>query len=92
MGRGNGEGDGPVVTFYCKDPGSQGDIECDTFYSTDRGSWVVQGKARGADVGAQLVALGDDEGFVEISGPAAAVFVRKYVREHYGIDLGEAAP
>ncbi|MFI0409107.1 hypothetical protein [Actinomadura sp. 3N508] len=24
-----------VVTFYCKDPDSQGDQMCETFYSTD---------------------------------------------------------
>ncbi|GAA2640641.1 hypothetical protein SMC26_44650 [Actinomadura fulvescens] len=90
MGQLHGDGDDLTATFYSKDPESQGDVECDGFYATDRDSWIVQGKKRGPKVAAQLVALADDETFLEISGPTAEVFVRKYVRERYGIDLGSA--
>ncbi|MUN35269.1 hypothetical protein [Actinomadura litoris] len=44
--------DGLTATFFCKDPESQGDIECDALYSTDRDSWIVQGKRRGPEVAA----------------------------------------
>ncbi|WP_147268116.1 hypothetical protein [Spongiactinospora rosea] len=77
-----------AVTFYCKNPGSQGDIECDSFYLTSRDSWIVQGKRRGAEVANQLIALAEDETFVEISGPTAEAFIKKYVKERYGVDLG----
>ncbi|MEV6864425.1 hypothetical protein AB0M44_25880 [Streptosporangium subroseum] len=79
-----------TVTFFCKDPDSQGDVECDTFYSTDHDSWIVQGKRRGSKVAAQLVALAEDETFLELSGSTAEIFVRKYVKERHGIDLGVA--
>jgi hypothetical protein len=81
------DGDGLTAIFYCKDPGSQGVEMCDTFYRTDRGSWVVQGKRRGERVAAQLVGLADNETYVEVSGPTVDVFVRRYVEEHYGVDL-----
>ncbi|MEV5198375.1 hypothetical protein [Streptomyces sp. NPDC053720] len=77
-----------TATFFCTDPESQGGIECETFYETDRGSWIVQLKKSGPKVRAQLVALADDETFGEMSGRTMEVFVRKYVRERYGIDLG----
>ncbi|MEV4095269.1 hypothetical protein [Streptosporangium saharense] len=83
--------DNLTVTFFCKDPESQGDVECDTFYSTDDGSWVVQGKQRGPKVAAQLVALAGDETFLEVSGPTVEAFVQKYVKERYGIDLSVAS-
>jgi hypothetical protein len=80
-------GDHIVVSFYVKDPDSSGDKMCETFYATDRNSWVVQGKRRGAKVAAQLVALGDDETFCEMSNRTVDHFVRKYVKERYGVDL-----
>jgi hypothetical protein len=40
-------GDDLAVTFYCKDPDSQTRETCDSFYSTDRASWLIQGKRRG---------------------------------------------
>ncbi|MQY06134.1 hypothetical protein [Actinomadura macrotermitis] len=63
---------------------------CETFYATDRDSWVVQGKQRGAKVAAQLVALGNDETFCELSTRTVDHFVRKYVKERYGVDLDRA--
>lgn len=42
-------------------------------------------------VGAQLIDLGKDETFGELSERTTNVFVRKYVREHYGVDLPEGA-
>ncbi|MEU6922150.1 MULTISPECIES: hypothetical protein [unclassified Streptomyces] len=80
--------DDVTATFFCTDPESQGGIECETFYETDRDSWIVQLKKRGPRVRDQLVALADDETFGEMSGRTMDVFVRKYVRERYGIDLG----
>ncbi|WP_109505304.1 hypothetical protein [Nocardioides speluncae] len=80
--------DNLTATFYCKDPDSEGFDDCETFYTTDRDSWLVQGKRRGPAVAEQLVGLADDETFVEISGRTAAAFARKYVKEHYGVDLG----
>ncbi|MFF9566918.1 hypothetical protein [Streptomyces sp. NPDC014685] len=85
--RGNNDDD-LTATFFCTDPESQGGVECETFYETDRGSWIVQLKKRGPKVQGQLVALADDETFGEMSGRTMEVFVRKYVRERYGIDLG----
>jgi hypothetical protein len=82
------DGDDLTATFFCTDPNSQGGVECETFYETDRGSWIVQLKKRGPKVRDQLVALADDETFGEMSGRTMDVFVRKYVRERYGIDLG----
>ncbi|GAA0914893.1 hypothetical protein [Nonomuraea longicatena] len=79
-----------IVTFYCKDPHSQGAVECESFYRTDRGSWIVQAKKRGPGVGAQLIGLAEDETFGELSERTVNAFVQKYVREHYGIDLGDA--
>ncbi|GAA2626978.1 hypothetical protein GCM10010411_75030 [Actinomadura fulvescens] len=76
-----------VVTFYIKDGTSQGDAQCETFYRTDRGSWVIQGKRRGDKVGAQLIGLAADETFCEMSDPTMDRFVRHYVRERYGVDL-----
>lgn len=80
--------DNLTVTFYCKDPESQGDVECETFYQTDRDSWLVQGKTRGPKVAAQLIGLAEDETFLEISDRTVDVFARRYVKERYGVDLG----
>lgn len=77
-----------TATFYCKDPESHGADDCETFYTTDRGSWLVQGKRRGPQVAAQLAGLAEDETFLEISGRTVDAFARKYVKEHYGVDLG----
>jgi hypothetical protein len=77
-----------TATFYCKDPDSQGATDCETFYRTDRDSWLVQGKRRGPGVAAQLVSLADDETFLEISERTVDTFVRQYVKETRGIDLG----
>jgi hypothetical protein len=76
-----------AVTLFSKDPSSQGAAECDSFYATSRGSWGVQGKRHGPKVMSQLTGLADDETFVEVSGPTVDVFVRRYVKERYGIDL-----
>ncbi|WP_143685821.1 MULTISPECIES: hypothetical protein [unclassified Streptomyces] len=76
------------VGFFCTDPNSQGGVECETFHETDRDSWIVQLKKRGPRVRDQLIALADDETFGEMSGRTMDVFVRKYVRERCGIDLG----
>jgi hypothetical protein len=84
------DGDDLMVTFFCKDPDSNSAELCDSFYGTDCGSWVVQGKQRGEKVAAQLVALADDETFLEVSGPTVDLFVRMYVKERYGIDLAAA--
>jgi hypothetical protein len=84
-------GDDVLVTFYCKDADSQTKELCETFYSTDRGTWVVQGKRRGEKVAAQLVGLADDETFVEMSASTVDLFVNKYVEERYGLDLSRAA-
>ncbi|MFD4398845.1 hypothetical protein [Kitasatospora sp. NPDC058478] len=48
----------------------------------------MQLKKRGPKVRDQLAALAEDETFGEMSGRTMDVFVRKYVRERYGIDLG----
>ncbi|MFC5185383.1 hypothetical protein [Actinomadura harenae] len=91
MGQLHSDGDDLTATFFCKDPESHGADECETVYRTDRASWIVQGKLRGPKVAAQLISLADDETFSEISDRTMEHFVRRYVREHYGIDLGEAA-
>jgi hypothetical protein len=64
---------------------------CETFYTTDRNTWMVQGKQRGEGVAAQLVGLAHDETFCEVSDPTMDLFVRKYVKERYGVDLSSAA-
>ncbi|MCD0453081.1 hypothetical protein LO762_28435 [Actinocorallia sp. API 0066] len=79
-----------TASFFCKDPDSNHGEDCETFYRTDRDSWLVQGKRRGERVAAQLVALADDETFVEMSQRTVDLFVRTYVRETYGLDLGDA--
>jgi hypothetical protein len=84
-------GDDLLATFYCKDPSSVDTDDCAAFYHTDRRTWIVQGKRRGAKVAAQLRALGDDEMFVEIPEPLVELFVRRYVKERYGTDLGSTA-
>ncbi|MCF6475748.1 hypothetical protein FAF44_46475 [Nonomuraea sp. MG754425] len=84
-----GDADDLSLTFYCKDPNSNQDNECETFYRTDRGSWLVQLKKRGPSVGAQLIGLGEDETFGELSERTMNRFVRMYVRERYGVDLSE---
>lgn len=76
------------LSFYCKDPDSSSNRECETFYATDRGSWIIQSKGRGAGVRAQLAGLAPDETFGEMSGRTVDAFVRKYAKERYGIDLG----
>ncbi|MFI9558501.1 hypothetical protein [Nonomuraea endophytica] len=87
MEKRRGKGD-LTLTFYSKDPDSHGADECETFYSTDQGSWIVQGRSHGPKVAVQLAGLADDETFVEISRRTADTFVRKYAKEHYGVDLG----
>ncbi|MGH3942319.1 MAG: hypothetical protein ACRDTG_27605 [Pseudonocardiaceae bacterium] len=84
-------GDDLLATFYCKDPDSVDTDDCAAFYHTDRRTWIVQGKRRGAKVAAQLQALGDGETFSEISEQLVELFVRRYVKERYGIDLGSTA-
>jgi len=76
-----------IVTFYCKDPQSNGEQMCETFYETNRGSWIVQAKSRGPEVREQLVALAPDETFGEMSGRTVDTFVKKYAKERYGVDL-----
>lgn len=80
-----------VATFYVKDPDSNFQDDCETFYRTDRGSWIVQSKKRGPGVAAQLVSLADDETFGEVSGRTMELFVRMYVKEFHGIDLPSGA-
>lgn len=77
-----------TLAFYCKDPNSQGDQLCETFYETDRGSWIVQAKVRGPEVREQLIGLAPDETFGEMSDRTVATFVKKYAKERYGVDLG----
>ena len=77
-----------TLTFYIKDPESDGTGDCETFYETDRGSWIVQAKTRGDDVREQLVGFAPDETFGELSGRTVDAFVKKYVKERHGIDLG----
>ena len=77
-----------IITFYCKDPVSGADEDCETFYETNRGSWIVQAKTRGPEVREQLVALAPDETFGEMSDATINTFVKKYTKERYGIDLG----
>lgn len=79
--------DNLTATFFIKDPESTGSEGCETFYETDRGSWVVQGKIRGPQVADQLVSLAADETYLEISGRTMDAFVRKYVKESHGVDL-----
>lgn len=80
--------DNLTATFYCKDPESSTSDDCETFYKTDRASWLVQGKRRGPQVAEQLVGLADDETFLEVSERTVDSFARKYVKERYGVDLG----
>lgn len=77
-----------TVSFYCKDPNSQGDQLCETFYETDRDSWIVQAKKRGDGVRDQLIGLAPDETFGEMSDRTVDTFVKKYAKERYGVDLG----
>ncbi|MBB4914062.1 hypothetical protein [Streptosporangium saharense] len=87
--RSHDDEDGLSLTFYCKDPNSNQDNECETFYRTNWGSWLVQAKKHGPNVRAQLIGLGEDETFGELSERTVNAFVRKYVKEHYGVDLPE---
>ncbi|MFI6298870.1 hypothetical protein ACIBEJ_45285 [Nonomuraea sp. NPDC050790] len=81
------DSDNLTATFFCKDPDSHGADDCETFYTTDRDSWIAQGKKRGSSVAAQLKGLADDETFIEISDRTVDAFVRRYVKERYGVDL-----
>lgn len=80
--------DNLTATFYLKDPDSSGGDDCETFYETDRDSWIVQLKTRGAGVRDQLVSLAPDETFGEMSDRTVNAFVKKYAKERYGVDLG----
>ncbi|MGW6201499.1 hypothetical protein ACWF0M_35495 [Kribbella sp. NPDC055110] len=80
-----------TVRFYCKDPGSKSSDDCPSFYSTDRGSWVVQGQALGDEVGAQLRGLKPEETFLEVPQALIERFVHMYVEERYGVDLRPAS-
>lgn len=82
-------GDDLRLTFYCKNPNSNQDNECSTFYRTNRESWVVQGDSLGADVAPKLRALAAHETYLEISDALADRFALMYVKERYGIDLAE---
>jgi hypothetical protein len=84
-------GDDLLATFYCKDPNSVDTDDCAAVYHTDRQTWIVQGKRRGATVAAQLRALEGDETFVEVPEALVELFVRRYAEERYGTDLGRAA-
>lgn len=88
MGHTPSHDDNLTATFYIKDPDSGVGEDCETFYATDRGSWLVQGKRRGDTVASQLVNLADDETFLEVSNRTVDAFVRKYVKENHGVDLG----
>lgn len=79
--------DNLTATFFIKDPDSGVSGDCETFYSTDHDSWLVQGKRRGPQVAAQLVSLADDETYLEVSNRTMDAFVRKYVKENHGVDL-----
>ena len=79
--------DNLAAPFYIKDPESGVSGDCETFYSTDRDSWLIQGKRRGPQVAAQLVNLADDETYLEVSNRTVDAFVRKYVKENHGVDL-----
>ncbi|GAA2801763.1 hypothetical protein GCM10010522_19360 [Kribbella solani] len=81
-----------AVRFCCKDPGSKSSDDCPSFYSTNQGSWVVQGQALGAEVGAQLRGLKPEETFLEVPQALVDRFVHMYVEENYGIDLRSATP
>ena len=85
-------GDDVMLSFYCKTPGSNDDLDCPAFHKTDRGTWMVQGERReDPNVRAQLRAPKESEGAVEIPDDLADLFARLYVKEHYGVDLGPAA-
>ncbi|TDD69785.1 hypothetical protein [Actinomadura rubrisoli] len=87
MGKYPGKDSDLTLTFHTKDPDSGHGKECETFYTTDLESWIVQGKKRGPNVRAQLANLAEDETFLEISDRTMAAFVQRYVKERYGIDL-----
>ncbi len=80
-----------ALTFICKDGSSVGDKECPAFYGTNRGSFVVQGDRREEPevIGQARAFVPEREGLLEIPGTLVDPFVRIYVREQYGIDLGE---
>ncbi len=80
-----------VVTFYCKRPDSTAGKDCASFYQTNRDSWIVQGDRRGEHVAEQLQGLKPSETFLEVPESLVELFVRKYVEERYGINLGGAA-
>ncbi|GAA4198809.1 hypothetical protein GCM10022252_49830 [Streptosporangium oxazolinicum] len=88
MGKLHGDDD-LAVTFYCKDPNSNFQNDCATFYRTNRGSWVVQGDSMAPEVAPKLTALADHETYLEIPDALANRFARMYVRERYGVDLPE---
>jgi hypothetical protein len=76
-----------IITFYCKDPDSNFQNDCATFYRTERQSWVVQGDKMGPEVAPKLTALADHETYLEIPDALADRFARMYVKERYGVDL-----
>ncbi len=83
-----------TLTFIVKDSDSWGgDEDCASFYRTSRGSFVVQGDRREEpEVVAQARSFDPGrEGLLEVPETLVDPFVRIYVREVYGIDLGEPA-
>ncbi|GAB3653104.1 hypothetical protein GCM10027589_11040 [Actinocorallia lasiicapitis] len=87
-----GPGDDLRLDFYLKDSDSKADDDCPAFYRTDRG-WGAQGMERYGDaVRAQMRGYKPGETFVELPDSLIHAFVRKYVKDTYGIDLPEGPP
>ena len=69
------------LTFVCKTPDSRPVDDCPSFYRTDEGSWIVQGRRRDEpEIRAQLRYLKDDETFLEIPDSLVRRFLEMYVR------------
>ncbi|GAA2623380.1 hypothetical protein GCM10010411_69420 [Actinomadura fulvescens] len=80
------------LTFYVKDLNSKGTQDCPTIYRTNRDTWGVQGEEpAGEGIRAQLHGLKPSETLVEVPDTLMDPFVRQYVKERYGVDLGPAA-
>jgi hypothetical protein len=79
------------LTFYIKDPASQGGDDCETFYRTNRRSWMLQAPQATSTALAQFVSLAPGEVGSEMSDGTMDAFVVKYVKECYGVDLSTTA-
>jgi hypothetical protein len=81
-----------MLSLYCGDDKSDSATTCPAVHRvhrTDRRSWLWQGELRNdPDVRSQLHKPSPTEVGVEVGDDLVDTFVRAYVKERYGVDLG----